>query len=176
VIKIKSRVAVHDGVARRRRDFTPVSNRAQPRAGKGNTGWGWLVTSREVFWALEQWQRHGEGSGWRRRRCDYAEEEQWVQSERIRRGRERIEVCPKSRTPRKNSLRQRTRRGPNCDGGTGTWPRRTVVALHWCVHSARRGWELCGCANEGGGEWVWCWSLVLNCYAQSKKGNTMLIK
>jgi hypothetical protein len=38
------RVAVHDGMARRRRDLTLVSNRAQTRAGKGKIegGEGWL--------------------------------------------------------------------------------------------------------------------------------------
>jgi hypothetical protein len=76
LVRRHQRVAVHDGVARRRRNFTPVNNRAQPRAGKGNTGWGRLVTSREVFWALELWQRRGEGSRWRRWRCDCTEEEQ----------------------------------------------------------------------------------------------------
>jgi hypothetical protein len=38
------RVAVHGEVARRQRNSTPVSNRAQPRAGKGILGAGedWL--------------------------------------------------------------------------------------------------------------------------------------
>ena len=61
MIKIKSRVAVHDGVARRRRDFTPVSNRAQPRAGKGNTGWGWLLPRGKSFGPLNSGKDRARG-------------------------------------------------------------------------------------------------------------------
>jgi hypothetical protein len=43
-------------------------------------------------------------------------------------GEGRIERCPESRTLRRSSQRQQTRRGLNGDDGTGVQPRRTAAA------------------------------------------------
>jgi hypothetical protein len=102
------RVEVHSEMAQRQRDSTPVSNHAQPMAGKRKlgVGEGWLPqgkTPGPLNGGRGRMRVQVDGSGavaaWTRTG------ERW---QRETEGRGQTKGCPRSRTLRRSSSRQRT--------------------------------------------------------------------